>query len=384
MLSPEPCRSRLAPSTEKCQDTPESGHIRQAHHTVQAATKVEETTTGSVLRCTAMPLTVVILGLGSPRTSQGSSSRRARGPGPRAAHPRPGEDGWTHQPSVSAVLVAESPQLGGVQHQASQDELTALLDPLDEPYRLRDVRSEMEKVGVPDVPTEPRLVPGVSTELVPERVHESVGAVVDRMCADHDCARRECHSDQVQLDRLDLSGRSAHGKGVPLDHLVISRGRFAIPLEGTHCDVQGVGDPRSEMSRAGECRDLIHRQLQPHGRSLVRPEHDTHRPPAAFNRWGVTLVQTLLDQWRCFGKEPIKGLHAPHFSPSTLTTFQSRVVATTPPRSIRALVSIASCDGCASHMYTSRPATCARSPTTSHPFIIATSPSSGSPLRKVT
>jgi len=232
----------------------------------------------------------------------------------------------------------------------SQIELAPLCHPLNQPGRLCDVCREMEDVRVPDVPPETSLEPVVVAELVLEQVHESVGVVVDRMCADHDRARRECHSDQVQLDRLDLLGCSAHGMGVPLDHLVISRRRFAIPLKSAHGDMHGAGDPRSEMPRAGDRLDLIHGLLQPHGRSLVRSEHDTHRPPAAFNRWGVTLVPTLPDQWHRFGKEQIESSHAPHISPKTLTTFQSRVVATTPPRSIRAFVSVASCEGCASHM----------------------------------
>ena len=103
------------------------------------------------------------------------------------------------------------------------------------------------------------------------------------------------------------------------------------------------------MSCAGKSLDLSHRLLQPLGRSTVRTKDDTHRPAAPVDRWHVTLVQALLDQGRRFGKEPIESLQLPHFSPSAATTFQSRVVATTPLRSIRALVSFASCEGCVSH-----------------------------------
>ena len=82
---------------------------------------------------------------------------------------------------------------------------------------------------------------------------------------------------------------------------------------------------------------------------MVGTQDDSHRPPTPVNRSTLAFVKALLDQRHRFGKEPVESLHPFHFSPSAETTFQSRDVATTPLRSIRALVSFASCDGCPSH-----------------------------------
>ena len=187
----------------------------------------------------------------SPRSPRGRRVPATLLGSPRAAHPSPGQSLGTHDSSGGAVLVVESHQLGGVSRRVSQVDLTPLCHPLNQLGGLGDVRSEMENVGVPDVPSEPCFTPRVVTERVLQKVHESVGVVVDRMCAGHDRPRRERDSDPIQLDCPDLAGSSAHG-------------------------------PRT--------------------------------PTAAGNRWAVPLVKALLDQRRRFVKEPIESGHTPHFS----------------------------------------------------------------------
>lgn len=129
-----------------------------------------------------------------------------------------------------------------------------------------------------------------------------------------------------------------------------SRNLGGVNRRASQVEPTPLRHPLDELGRMSDVGGEMGNVWRPFGRSMVRTEHDSDRPPVAgVDRWPVTLVQALQDQRCRFGKEPIESFQPPHFSPSAATTFQSRVVATTPLRSIRALVSFASCDGCASH-----------------------------------
>jgi hypothetical protein len=97
--------------------------------------------------------------------------------------------------------------------------------------------------------------------------------------AGHDRPGGERESDQIQPDRLDLSGSPAHSPGIPPRRFVVLPHGVAIPLEHAHGEMHRAGDSRSKVSWPGELFDLSPRALQPLGRIMVRTQHDSDWPP---------------------------------------------------------------------------------------------------------
>jgi hypothetical protein len=83
------------------------------------------------------------------------------------------------------------------------------------------------------------------------------------------------------------------------------------------------------------------------------PSGSTATAPAEKGRSKMAVLRAVVGH-RPGGRQSSLH-HLPHLCPSTEITFQSRVVATAPARSIWALVSFPWWAGCASQKKTSRP-----------------------------